>query len=155
MARRLLAAKPGPKARSAYSNAEFARAARGLRVSLEFAGDDPSRWPPPLVAAVAAYAENSKPRRDVTWVLVVLSTQLAQGKANLDLHRVLLSYLGIPVPTMTPLLKSTIARKHPTLLGKAYAIFKIIAKGVDCSPTFTSRKSPTGDLLMLFKAALE
>ena len=143
--------KPGRKPARPYTMAELGQAFLGLRRELETAAQVAKTGVVPrtsaaLEAAVLAYAKETDPHGWVRSSLAYAAARLALGHAFADVVKPGL----LPVEVrLTPKLVAAIERKqHESPLGKALAVYRIIAKGHDEVPT---RREPTGELKRLLE----
>lgn len=144
-------AKPGRKPARQLTEKQIGQAFLGLRREMDAAehvaktGVAPPTSPA-LDAAVLAYARATDPQGWVRSSLAYAAARLALGHPFADVVKPGL----LPVDVkLTPKLVAAIERKqHETPLGKALAVYRLIAKGHDEVPT---RREPTGELKRLLE----
>jgi hypothetical protein len=99
-----------------------------------------------LEAAVRAYVRETDPHELVRSSLAYAAARLALG--HKFAHVAKPSLLGIDLRRSPVLVAAIESKQHQTPLGKAYAVYRILAKGHDDVP---KRREPSGELKRLLE----
>jgi hypothetical protein len=154
--------KKGRRTRESWTPEELLMGARVLRDTLDLALRAPrsineEQWDA-LSEALTVYLDKSRWRRSNAWALIVVSVAIARGADVAEQLRRAEPFAHKKYDDRTVIsIRRVLDRAGKTEMGRAYAVFQVVSKGVACEPAADTRRAPRrgSELESLFRAALK